>query len=256
MSRHYCTYCGKRRYKKHLVEVYYPLLKMSAFHCPEHLSQIRDNYHIINDGQNKQSIELFSGKGTVSETLRSAGYAIYRSDINKNVTTELQIDILKARVNQFPRPVDFLWASLPCQTYSIMSMEKHWQKVEYGWRKYYYYPMSSAAKEAVKILAKTLYLINRLNPVHYIIENPRGALRHMPHMTLIPFRHTVSYADYGKDYYKPTDLFTNIPDLKLKELTYMTDYDLKTTIHDIPDYYERSAIPQPLIEDIINQLPQ
>lgn len=255
MSRHYCSYCGKRRYAKNLVQVYYPLLKQSGFHCPEHLSRIRDNYHIINHDQEKQSIELFCGKSEVSNALRSAGYKIYRSDINPDVTPDLCSDILKARVNQFPRPVEFLWASLPCQTYSIMAVEKHWKKVEYGWRRYYYYPQSSVAKEAVKILAKTIYLIHKLNPTYYLLENPRGALRHMPHMALIPFRHTVSYADYGMDYYKPTDLFTNIPDLQLKRIKYMTDYDLKRTIQDIPDYYQRSAVPKLLIESIIEQIP-
>ena len=36
-TRHYCTYCGKKRYEKNLVLVTYYLILKSAWHCKEHL---------------------------------------------------------------------------------------------------------------------------------------------------------------------------------------------------------------------------
>ena len=37
-TRHYCTYCGKKRYEKHLVLVRYHLLLKDAWHCREHIT--------------------------------------------------------------------------------------------------------------------------------------------------------------------------------------------------------------------------
>lgn len=48
-----------------------------------------------------------------------------------------------------------------------------------------------------------------------IIENPRAALRKMDFMQELP-RHTTTYCQYGDTRQKPTDIWTNHPDPKLK----------------------------------------
>lgn len=66
--------------------------------------------------------------------------------------------------------------------------------------------------------------------------------------------HTVSYHDYGLDYYKPTDIFTNCPFLKLETIKTAVGKTFKSSVANLNSAYERSIVPEMLIEDILKQI--
>jgi hypothetical protein len=251
--RRYCTFCGKKRNEENLMKVRYKLLNKTAFHCSEHTSTNADILQIIS-GKKGTFLELFSGSKHISTIAEKYSYKTFTVDLNEDFKPDLAKDIRKVKLTELPKDVSFIWASIPCTVFSILSIKKHWEKVTYSWRKYFYIPKTSEAKKALQIVEKTIWIIKHFNPDYFIIENPRGALRHLPQLRAIPFRHTVSYSDYGFDYYKPTDLFTNIPFLKLAEIK---RDDTKTFTNSVPNLksaFERSFVPGTLIETIFNQI--
>lgn len=257
MKRHYCTSCNTRQYADRMKQVNYTLLKKSAWHCIECLSATGDNLHRFEGSKDRYLVEFFSGSKTVAKIAQADfNYRTFTVDISAALQPDLSADILDLRRQDIPDAgrVSLLWASIPCTTYSVMSLGHHWKKIVTGYRKYFYYPVSDDAKEAVRILGKTLQLIREINPDYFVIENPRGALRHMPQMKTIPYRHTVSYEDFGLEVYKPTDLFTNIPGLQFPQLRGAMGRKFAANIVDMQTAYERSIVPPALIQSILSQL--
>ena len=201
-------------------------------------------------------IELFSGSKTISNTAESLGFKTFNIDIEEKFAPGLVADISKLKLNQIPSSDKALlvWASVPCTYYSILTSKNHWDKLTYSHRKYYYIPKTKEARSAIRLLEKTLWLIRKINPVYFFIENPRGALRHMPQMQAIPFLHSISYSDFGMDIYKPTDIFTNCPFLELKQITRTEDKKFGNQVCKMNNAYERSKVPGQLIESILNQI--
>lgn len=254
--RHYCTHCGSKKYSTEMVEVYYPLLRKSAWHCQKCLSTSADKMHQKISNKKPFFIEFFAGSKTVSKVAGSLGYDTFTIDIEPKFQPDLVADIAKIKLTQIPGVgnTSILWASVPCTHYSILNIGNHWEKLTYANRKYFYIPKTREARSAISLLEKTLYLIRKINPTYYFIENPRGALRHMPQMKSIPFRHTVSYNDYGLEVYKPTDIFTNCPFVQLKEIKSSVGREFSEKITDLKNAYIRSIVPGPLIESILNQI--
>lgn len=251
--RHYCTFCGKKRNEANMLKVRYKLLNKTAFHCSEHTSNNADILQIIS-GKKGTFLELFSGSKHISKIAEKYSYKTFTVDLKEEFKPDLAKDIRKVKLTELPKDVSFIWASIPCTVFSILSINKHWEKVPYSWRKYFYIPKTNDAKKALQIVEKTIWIIKDLNPDYFIIENPRGALRHLPQVRAIPFRHTVSYSDYGFDYYKPTDLFTNIPFLKLCEITRDNNKKFDSSVVNLKSAFERSFVPGQLIEAILTQI--
>lgn len=251
--RRYCTFCGKKRNEENLIKIRYKLLNKTAYHCSEHTSNNADILQIIS-GKKGTFLELFSGSKHISTIAEKYNYKTFTIDLNEDFKPDLAKDIRKVKLTELPKDVSFVWASVPCTVFSILSIKKHWEKVPYSWRKYFYIPKTSEAKRALQIVEKTLWIIKNLNPDYFIIENPRGALRHLPQLRAIPFRHTISYSDYGFDYYKPTDLFTNIPFLKLCEITKDDSKSFAGSVLNLKSAFERSFVPGQLIETILIQI--
>lgn len=254
-ERSYCTCCNGKFYRKDLVEVYYKLLQKSAFHCRKCMSANADNLQLNYRQKQPYFIELFSGSKTVSNTANSFGFKTFTIDIVPRYEPDLIADISKLSLKQIPNSAKcfILWASIPCTYYSILNLRNHWEKITYSFRKYYYIPKTREARSAIQLLEKTLWLIRKINPVYFFIENPRGALRHMPQISSIPF-HSISYSDYGLDIYKPTDIFTNCPFLKLHGITRSGDKTYSSSVADMKNSYERSIVPAQLIESILSQI--
>lgn len=255
-ERSYCTCCGRKYYRADLVEVYYKLLKKTAFHCHKCMSANADNLQLKLRDKEPYLLELFSGSKTVASIAGSMYFKTFTIDIESKFSPSLVCDISKLSLQQVPNreKIMIIWASLPCTFYSILNISKHWKRLTFAHRKYYYIPASIQARQAIQLLEKTLWLIRKINPVYFFIENPRGALRHMPQMSAVPFLHSISYSSYGAEVYKPTDIFTNCPFLQLKEITRNPGQSFAKQITQMNSAFERSIVPAALIQDILTQI--
>lgn len=237
-----------------LVKVYYKLLNKTAYHCKDCMSANTDIMQISKAQKKGTFLELFSGSKDISGLALGYYDKVCSVDIEQKFNPTICSDILKLKLSLLPKDIDFIWASVPCTTYSVMSLMHHWERITYNFRQYYYYPKSKEAIKAVQILEKTLHIIDVIKPRHFIIENPRGALRHMPQMKSINFRHTVSYNDYGFEYYKPTDLFTNTPGLQLIKIKTCVNKNFAGSILSLDNAFNRSKVPGQLVHSILTQL--
>lgn len=104
---------------------------------------------------------------------------------------------------------DVIYSSIPCTTFSIASVSTHWIKDDGV-----FIPRSDKCLNGLSLMRHALYLIEELKPRWFIIENPRGVLRHMPEMKSLE-RRTVWFCKYGPTHgilrAKPTDLWGRFP---------------------------------------------
>ena len=71
-------------------------------------------------------------------------------------------------------------------------------------------PKTPDAAQALRLVERTLYLIAKIDPAFWIIENPRAKLRVLPPMVGLE-RRTVTYCQFGEHRMKPTDLWGGFP---------------------------------------------
>ena len=145
-------------------------------------------------------LELFAGSRSIGKVAESLNCEVFSSDINNFEGINYVVNILDFNINKIPFKPDFIWASPPCTYFSVASIGKHWNKD--------HTPKSENAKLGMKIVQKTLDIIDMCQPSYYFIENPRGKLRKLDLMKDIP-RTTVWYCKYGDKRAKPTDIWTN-----------------------------------------------
>lgn len=153
-------------------------------------------------------IELFSGTGSFSNVAKERGHKVFTVDFDKQFNPDLCIDILDFDISMLPeefRKPDVVWASPPCQKFSVMTIYRNWEKLEDGT----YRPKNDEVLKAIDIVKKTLKIIKELHPTFYVIENPRAMLRKQS-MMLSLHRDTVTYCQYGLEYQKATDLWNNL----------------------------------------------
>lgn len=143
-------------------------------------------------------VELFSGVGNVARAFRELGFETLTVDHDCCFGPDVTADIRRWRPGESPEPVQVLWASPPCTTYSCLSNFKHWNKDV---------PKSLDACGGSACLIRTLELIDELKPKWWFIENPTGLMRR--HMGLP--RYEIHQCGYGKDVQKPTDIWSNFP---------------------------------------------
>jgi hypothetical protein len=114
---------------------------------------------------------------------------------------DLVKNIFELKPSELPWKPDIVWASPPCQRFSVLRLGKNWHKGQ---------PKNEETKEAIALLHKTIYLIQELNPRYFFIENPRAMMRTLPIMQSRSMRRrTVTYCQYGEKRQKPTDIWTN-----------------------------------------------
>lgn len=149
-------------------------------------------------------LELFSGTASFSRVAEARGHECRTLDNNPRFKPTYCMDIMDFSIDTLGdwRP-DVIWASPPCQCFSIMVVSKNWTKNGDGT----YTPKRPETLQAIEIVKKTLTIIDELKSKYFFIENPRAMLRKQPFMTMP--RKTVTYCKYGLPYQKATDIWTN-----------------------------------------------
>lgn len=146
-------------------------------------------------------LELFSGTESFSKVARERGHECFTIDNDKQFNPGLCKDIMEVTPEDIPFKPDVIWASPPCQTFSVASIRHYWTDGK---------PKNEKTLHGIEIVKKTIELIKELNPKFWFIENPRGMLRKQEFMLNLK-RDTVAYCQYGATTQKPTDLWNNLP---------------------------------------------
>jgi site-specific DNA-cytosine methylase len=197
-------------------------------------------------------LELFAGSKSVGNIAESLGMEVFSSDINSFKDIHYSINILDFDVKKIPFKPDIIWASPPCTGFSVASLGHHWTGGKCA-----YIPKTETAKLGIKLVLKTIEIIEHFNPKYWFIENPRGVLRKMPFMNNYK-RNTVTYCQYGDERMKPTDIWTNsnlwIPRKMCKngeKCHISAPRGSRTGTQGRSNAYERSKIPNELCLEIL-----
>jgi len=206
-------------------------------------------------------IELFSGKGTISNAFRNSGHNTLSIDCRFRKGTcepvlkadifDLEFsDIFNAFQNKYPgdSSIDIVWASVPCQIWSHAAGNTHFRNNLIN---------SSGAEQSIKLLNKTLSLISEINPVLYFIENPRGHLRYWK--SLIDWLvlnngmiKQTSWGSYGFPTPKPTNIFTNAHSFKLRSMAPFGRGAKSNSYFNKMTVVQRQTIPQAFSQELVS----
>lgn len=146
-------------------------------------------------------LDLFSGLEGWSSAFRDRGHSIYRVELDERFPAEHR-DILDFNPELLPWKPDIILASPPCTAFTVMQIGRNWTKD--------HKPKTERAVHGLKLATRTVDLIKEMNPMFFVIENPRGKLRKLPVMDGLE-RRTVTYCQYGENRMKPTDLWAGFP---------------------------------------------
>lgn len=143
-------------------------------------------------------LELCAGYGGISKAFRERGHTAITIDIDKEVNPDICIDIMEWEPNG--QYFDVVWAAPNCNSYSVMTMGRNWINSSK--------PRTMNACNGSKLLVRCLEIIADIQPLIWMIENPRAMMRnHLRGGGII--RNTTSQCQYGKKYQKYTDIFSN-----------------------------------------------
>jgi hypothetical protein len=204
-------------------------------------------------------LDLYAGTRSISKAFEARGHECFTIENDTDhPNISWYVDILKVSpediIERMGGAPDVIWASPPCTSYSIAAISHHRTREPNE----NLLPKSDFAKVSDELVKHTLYLIQRLRPKYWYIENPVGGLRKMDFMWMLT-RHTVWYCQYGDDRAKPTDLWTNHPDPQFKPVCRNGNPDChherakrgsKTGTQGRKNAKDRSIIPPGLCEHI------
>ena len=146
--------------------------------------------------------DLFAGTGSATQAFADKGHTVIKFELDKQFEADEHVDVMTLDAAylllRYGQP-DFIWASPPCQKFSVASCSTYWHPNGL--------PRDDRAAQALALVKHTVDLIEDLSPLDgFIIENPRGMLRKQAIMAELP-RRTITYCQYGDTRMKPTDLW-------------------------------------------------
>jgi len=152
-------------------------------------------------------LDLFAGTGSATKAFEDEGHEIIKVELDeyfeaheRDILT-LTADYLTTKYGQF----DFIWASPPCQKFSVASIGHYWTGGKGA-----SIPKRPEVFEAIALVKHTINLMNDLKPTYgWVMENPRGMLRKQDVVKNLP-RYTITYCQYGDTRMKPTDVWGTI----------------------------------------------
>jgi len=193
-------------------------------------------------------LELFSGTESFSKVARDLGHEVFTIDNNPNFNPSLCKSILDVEIKDIPFKPDVIWASPPCTCFSVASIGCSWYEN--------HHPKRFETALGMAYVLKTLWLIKKIKPRFWFIENPRGVLRKMAFMDGLK-RTTITYCQYGDTRMKPTDIWHNSewvgkPMCKNGMSCHTSaPRGSKTGTQGLKDNKERSVIPEKLCSEIM-----
>ena len=218
---------------------------------------------------NMRTVELFSGTKSFSKVMAAHGHETFTVDNSFEYRPDVCKDIFDVAATDLPQPIDILWASPPCTTFSVASIWHYWTNG---------LPKNDKSRLGIRILEKGIELIALSKPKWWFIENPRGMMRKVideifERHNLKPIRHTVTYCQYGAKIQKPTDIWTNAEWWKPKpkcspgadcheragrgaKSGVQGVYNVKWEKERGSSAMERGRIPPALFEEILEQMPK
>jgi site-specific DNA-cytosine methylase len=216
-------------------------------------------------------LELFAGSRSIGKVAESMGSEVWSCDISEFEGINDIGDIRNFDYSKVPFIPDVIWASPPCESWSIACAASggnvYWETVRDGRKTVGIKPRedfsgTSSCKvwknpELVKqvrdmyvaLLEKTFEIIEYYKPKVWFIENPVGYMRFYV-KDRVPYTNMTSYCQYGFPYRKNTNIFSNVK-LDLKQCICETKHKAISDVH--KSYYERSKIPNELCLSIMKQ---
>lgn len=203
-------------------------------------------------------LELFSGTECLSEAFRRRGHECFTVDWDLRFPSSMHIDIMELTagmvLERFGRP-DVIWIGTDCSTYSLAAIGHHRHKDPVTGS---LLPNTEKARKADEVNRHTLELMRELGPELWFIENPMGGLRKMDYMQGLS-RYMITYCQYGFEYRKATDIWTNHPDPQFRPACKNSDpchvkapRGTKLGLQAIKDKATRAKYPPLLCEHIVD----
>jgi hypothetical protein len=198
-------------------------------------------------------LELFAGSRSIGKAAEALGMEVFSCDWIDYGGIDYVSDIMKFDYSKVPFKPDIIWASPPCTGFTVSAIGRNWRLGKND------KPIATtqSSKMGIKMVKKTIEIINYFDPEFFFIENPRGMMRKMNFMEQFN-RHTVTYCQYGDNRMKPTDIWTNSESWTPKEpckngapCHVAAPRGSRTGTQGLANAHERSKIPNELCNEIL-----